>query len=184
MVWYSRNPYFKEKNNMTDTNQVTVPQYGPKDEQLAMDYAPPKLYTQADMDSAMAAVRTEEEVRVTQAERSRITATNELKNYKAEVGRRLSDFVLEHDLMDDAGVATATAELFDDLGIEDYLPRKEFLVEVTFEGKTWINVEAHSEEAAIEYVQNNSATYDVEQAVKDNDVDIEVWQTTGEVNPY
>ncbi len=160
---------------------------------LGLDADPPKVYTQADMDTATASVRAEysatmlaRDTTATQQAQAIRTANRALTDYKHKVGLKLQDIVNEHDLMDDddSELTIAVVELFGELGLNDYLPVKEWQVEVSIEGKVWVTVEAHSEDSARETVSNNYGSYEITQAMRDNEFDIDTWETTGTVEPY
>lgn len=139
---------------------------------IAMDSAPPKLYTQEDMDNAVASVRAESAGRLGDAERREQVVRNSLFNYKVSVGQELQEW------LEDTGV-TVCAELvamFERLDIVDYLPKKRYSVAIKFEGTTYYDVDAPSPDAALKLVEEEAKLHEIKQ-----EIDYFEWETTGEV---
>lgn len=139
----------------------------------------PKLYTQQDIEEATAMAR--DELIQSNAEAARQLADlrtsfrlakNGLFDFKQKAGLTLNEFFENEDIDE------KVINLFNDLDLEDYIPKRSFLVEVSFSGTTMISVEAVSEEAAIEFVTNNTPGYEIKDCIDDYSIE---WQTTGDV---
>lgn len=125
------------------------------------------------------------------ADAARRNAVNALADYKRLVGQNLSDLVLEYELLDMNGdmageslnMSDALVELFGTIGINDFLPVKEWLVEVTATVTTWINIEAPNREDALAKVQGSSFNPDLERELRNGNLEIYTWKTTGQVDP-